>query len=83
MVRYGMKTNKQQNTSLKTGTTVMHKPSWILETYPATAKYTEILTDDEATIIAVSYQNSKHQHKLDIIRKSLWEGGLYTIKKKV
>ena len=65
----------------QTGNTT--KPEWIKEQYPEDTLYTEISSGDEADVFIIAYQDGYYNYSYDIIRKSLWEGGAYSIRKKV
>ena len=59
------------------------KPEWLKEQYPENASYTEINSGDEADVFMISYHNGDYSYHYDIVRRNIWEGGIYSIKKNI
>ena len=59
------------------------KPKWINEEYPAGTTFTEVASGAEADIYTISYRDEDHQYRFDIVYRSIWEGGVYSIKKNI
>lgn len=59
------------------------KPTWIKEDYPNEATFTELTSNAEADVIAISYHNGDYVFHFDLVYRSIWEDGAYSISRDI